>query len=47
MSAQHVKYSPDFEKALAVGRPPNIVKLFPKSKALLGSGMVIDRAMIA
>ena len=47
MSAQHVKYSPDFEKALAVGRPPNIVKLFPNSKALLVSGKVIDRAMIA
>ncbi len=47
MSAQHVKYSPDFEKALAVGRPPNIVTLFPNSKALLVSGKVIDRAMIA
>ena len=39
--------SPDFEKALAVGRPPNIVKLFPNSKALIVSGKVIDRAMIA
>ena len=47
MAAQHVTYSPDFEKALAVGRPPNIVKLFPNSKALLVSGKVIDRAMIA
>ncbi|MGD9817384.1 MAG: class II fructose-bisphosphate aldolase [Desulfomonilaceae bacterium] len=37
----------DFEKALAVGRPPNIVKLFPNSKALIVSGKVIDRAMIA
>lgn len=37
----------DFDKALAVGRPPNIVKLFPNSKALLVSGKVIDRAMIA
>ncbi|NDY56838.1 class II fructose-bisphosphate aldolase [Desulfovibrio sulfodismutans] len=36
---------PDFEKALAVGRPPNVVKLFPHSKALLVSGKVIDRAM--
>jgi fructose/tagatose bisphosphate aldolase len=36
----------DFDKALAVGRPPNIVKLFPNSKALLVSGKVIDRAMI-
>jgi fructose/tagatose bisphosphate aldolase len=40
-------YSPEFEKALAVGRPPNIVKLFPNSKALIVSGKVIDRAMIA
>jgi len=39
--------SPDFEKALKVGRPPNVVKLFPNSKALLVSGKVIDRAMIA
>jgi fructose/tagatose bisphosphate aldolase len=38
---------PDFEKALQVGRPPNVVKLFPNSKALLVSGKVIDRAMIA
>ena len=40
-------YSPDFEKALQVGRPPNIVKLFPNSKALIVSGKVIDRAMAA
>ena len=39
--------SADFEKALAIGRPPNIVKLFPNSKALLVSGKVIDRAMLA
>lgn len=44
MSAQ--KYSPEFEKTLQVGRPPNIVKLFPNSKALLVSGKVIDRAML-
>jgi fructose-bisphosphate aldolase class II len=37
----------DFVKALEVGRPPNIVRLFPNSKALLVSGKVIDRAMIA
>ena len=37
----------DFEKALAVGRPPNIVKLFPNSKALIVSGKVIDRALQA
>lgn len=37
----------DFEKALQVGRPPNIQKLFPNSKALLVSGKVIDRALAA
>lgn len=37
----------EFEKAVAVGRPPNVVKLFPNSKALIVSGKVIDRAMIA
>ena len=36
-----------FEKALQVGRPPNIVKLFPNSKALIVSGKVIDRALHA
>ncbi|MBW2028111.1 MAG: class II fructose-bisphosphate aldolase [Deltaproteobacteria bacterium] len=40
-------YSRDFERALEVGRPPNIGELFPNSKALLVSGKVIDRAMIA
>ena len=39
--------SADFTKALEVGRPPNIKKLFPNSKALIVSGKVIDRAMIA
>lgn len=39
--------STDFDKALAVGRPPNIVKLFPNSRALLVSGKVVDRAMLA
>jgi fructose-bisphosphate aldolase class II len=47
MSAHHTTYSPDFEKALARGRPPNVVKLFPHSKALLVSGKVVDRAMMA
>lgn len=37
----------NFNKALAVGRPPNIVKLFPNSKALIVSGKVIDRALLA
>ena len=39
-------YSPDFEKALEVGRPPNIINLFPNSKALIVSGKYIDRGMI-
>lgn len=37
----------DFETLLSVGRPPNVKKLFPHSRALLISGKVIDRAMIA
>ncbi|MDA8160067.1 MAG: class II fructose-bisphosphate aldolase [Desulfobacteraceae bacterium] len=37
----------DFARALKVGRPPNIVKLFPNSQALLVSGKVIDRALAA
>jgi fructose-bisphosphate aldolase class II len=40
-------YTADFEKALQVGRPPNIRSLFPNSKALIVSGKVIDRAMLA
>jgi fructose-bisphosphate aldolase class II len=40
-------YSADFEKALQIGRPPNIQRLFPNSKALIVSGKVIDRAMAA
>ena len=47
MATQQVNYSPDFLKALEIGRPPNVVKLFPNSKALIVSGKVIDRAMIA
>jgi fructose/tagatose bisphosphate aldolase len=42
-----VHSSPDFEKALKIGRPPNIVHLFPNSRALIVSGKVIDRAMLA
>jgi fructose-bisphosphate aldolase, class II len=37
----------DFEKALQIGRPPNVVKCFPNSKALIVSGKFIDRAMLA
>lgn len=35
-----------FNEALRVGRPPNIKKLFPNSRALIVSGKYIDRAMI-
>ncbi|MGA1870032.1 MAG: class II fructose-bisphosphate aldolase [bacterium] len=41
------QYSQEFEKAIEIGRPPNIAHLFPHSKALIVSGKVIDRAMIA
>ncbi len=41
------KSRPAFDKALEIGRPPNIVKLFPNSRALIVSGKVIDRAMIS
>ena len=40
-------YSADYEKALEVGRPPNVKELFPNSKALIVSGKYIDRAMRA
>lgn len=39
--------SKDFQQALQIGRPPNITKLFPNSKALIVSGRFIDRGMIA
>ncbi len=38
--------SPQFEKALQIGRPPNIRRLFPNSRALLVSGKFVDRAML-
>jgi len=46
MSNNKVNNSIDFEKALKIGRPPNVVKLFPNSKALIVSGKFIDSAMI-
>ncbi|MEW6673981.1 MAG: class II fructose-bisphosphate aldolase [Thermodesulfobacteriota bacterium] len=36
-----------FEKALQTGRPPNVVSLFPNSRALIVSGKVIDRGLMA
>ncbi len=47
MSEKIVNPSTDFEKALKIGRPPNIVRLFPNSRALIVSGRFIDRAMLA
>lgn len=37
----------EYEKLIEIGRPPNIVKRFPHSKALIVSGKVIDRALLA
>jgi len=43
----HMSYAEDFDRALEIGRPPNITALFPNSRALLVSGKVIDQAMLA
>ncbi len=37
----------EFEKAVQIGRPPSVSRLFPHSHALLVSGKVIDRALEA
>ncbi|RUM39504.1 MAG: ketose-bisphosphate aldolase, partial [Desulfobulbus sp.] len=42
-----MSYAVDYERALEIGRPPNITTLFPHSRALLVSGKVIDRALLA
>ncbi|HDL98378.1 MAG TPA: ketose-bisphosphate aldolase [Desulfobacteraceae bacterium] len=42
-----MSYQSDFDKVLEIGRPPNIRRLFPHSRALLVSGKVIDRALTA
>ncbi|WP_136797766.1 MULTISPECIES: class II fructose-bisphosphate aldolase [Desulfosediminicola] len=39
--------SEEYKKVLSIGRPPNITRLFPNSQALIVSGKVIDRAMLA
>jgi len=36
-----------YREALRIGRPPNITKLFPESRALIVSGKYIDQAMLA
>ena len=46
MSGNQTVPSKDFEEALKIGRPPNVAKLFPNSKALIISGKFIDRAML-
>ena len=46
MTSQKRKISAEFEKALEIGRPPNVARLFPNSKALIVSGKVIDKAML-
>lgn len=45
--AEKPDFTSDYLRALEIGRPPNIAKLFPYSKALLVSGKAIDRAMLA
>ncbi len=47
MTQKKPGYKTLFNKALKIGRPPNVVELFPHSKALIVSGKVIDRAMLA
>ena len=37
----------EYDRLIDIGRPPNIKKRFPHSRALLVSGKVIDRAMTA
>lgn len=46
MARKDNQNSKAFSEALAIGRPPNIVKLFPNSKALIVSGKYIDSAML-
>lgn len=47
MPSHKIGAAHDFESALKIGRPPNVVKLFPNSRALIVSGKFIDRAMLA
>ncbi len=47
MPEKSTTYTPEFEQALKIGRPPNVVSLFPNSKALIVSGKFIDRAMLS
>lgn len=47
MAARKVGVPRGYRKALEIGRPPTIRALFPHSSALIVSGKVIDRAMLA
>ena len=47
MAAPLAVDSKAYQEALKIGRPPNIVKLFPESQALIVSGKYIDKAMLA
>lgn len=46
MSTRYDITSADFNNALEIGRPPNIARLFPHSKALIVSSKFIDLAML-
>lgn len=39
--------SAEFDKLIQVGRPPNITRRFPHSRALIVSGKVVDQALVA
>ncbi|MFP4446080.1 MAG: ketose-bisphosphate aldolase, partial [Desulfosudaceae bacterium] len=43
----NASYLKQFEEAVAIGRPPNVVKCFPNSHALIVSGKFINRAVAA
>jgi fructose-bisphosphate aldolase class II len=47
MAETNAAATEDFERALQIGRPPNVIKCFPNSRALIVSGKFIDRAMLA
>ncbi len=47
MSENTTAGSAHFDKALSIGRPPEIKRLFPNSRALIISGKFIDLAMIS
>jgi len=47
MAKRHASDTKNFDQALKIGRPSNIVRLFPNSRALIISGKFIDRAMLA